>query len=42
MDAIVNAEVYKDIIACHPGLALEITQALVQKVGAKRKREDTD
>ena len=42
MDAIVNTEVYKDFIAHHPGLALEITQALVQKVGAKRKRENTD
>ena len=42
MDTIVNTEVYMEIIAHHPGLALEITQALVQKVGAKRKREDTD
>lgn len=42
MDAIVNTEVYKDLIAHHPGLTLEITQALVQKVGAKRKRENGD
>ena len=42
MDAIVNTEVYKDFIAHHPGLNLEITQALVQKVGAKRKRENAD
>ena len=42
MDAIVNTEVYKDFIAHHPGLTLEITQALVQKVGAKRKRENAD
>ena len=42
MDAIVNTEVYNDFTAHYPGLALEITQALVQKVGAKSKREDTD
>ena len=42
MDAIVNTEVYNDFTAHYPGLALEITQALVRKVGAKSKREDTD
>jgi len=44
IDAIVNTDVYKDFVAHHPVLALEITQALVQvhKLGEKRKRENND
>ena len=42
MDTIVNTDVYKDFVAHHPVLALQITQALVQKVGMKRKRENND
>ena len=38
MDTIVNTDVYKDLISRHPALTLEITKALVQKAGMKRKR----
>ena len=39
MDTIVNTDVYKDLLAHHPALTLEITKALVQNAGTKRKRE---
>ena len=39
MDTIVNSDVYKDLLAHHPALTLEITKALVQNMGSKRKRE---
>ena len=40
MDTIVNTDVYKDFIIRHPVLTLEVTKAMVQKAGIKRKRED--
>jgi len=42
LDSIVNTNVYKDFVVQHPVLALQITQALVQKVGMKRKRENNN
>ena len=39
MDTIVNTDVYKDFTSLHHHLALEITKALVQKAGMKRKRD---
>ena len=42
MDTIVNTDVYKNFIAHHPILALEITKALVQKAGMRSQRENGD
>ena len=42
MDTIVNTDVYKDFTSLHPALALEITKALVQKAGMKRKRDNNE
>ena len=42
MDTIVNTDVYKEFIPHHPALALEITKALVQKAGIKRKRDNNE
>ena len=37
MDTIVNTDVYGDFTKHHPALAVEITKALVQRAGFKRK-----
>ena len=42
MDTIVNTDVYKDFTSRHPTLAVEITKALVQKAGMKRKRDNKE
>ena len=42
MDTIVDTDVYKDFSCRHPILALEVTRALVQKTGIKRKNEITE
>ena len=42
MDTIVDTEVYGDFARHHPALAIEITKALVQKAGIKRKRDNRD
>ena len=42
MDSIVNTDVYGDFARHHPALAVEITKALVQKAGIKRKRDNRD
>ena len=38
MDTIVNTDVYKKLNVHHPSLTLEITKALVQKVGILSKK----
>ena len=42
MDTIVNTDVYQDFIFHHPVLTLEVTKALVQKAGSKKKRKRND
>ena len=42
MDTIVDTDVYKELIPRYPALALEITKALVQKAGIKRKRGNNE
>jgi len=42
MDTIVNTDVYKNFIAHHPILALEITKVLVQKAGMRSQRDNGD
>ena len=42
MDTIVKTDVYQDFIIRHPVLTLEVTKALVQKAGSKKKRKRND
>jgi len=42
MDTIVGTKVYKEFNVRHPALNLEITKALVQKAGMKRKRDNNN
>ena len=42
MDTIVDTDVYKELIPRYPALALEITKALVQKAGIKRRRGNNE
>ena len=42
MDLIVDSDVYKTLMNKYPNLALEITKALVQRAGTKRKRDENE
>ena len=42
MDLIVDSEVYMTLMTKHADLALEITKALVQKAGTKRKFDERE
>jgi len=42
MDTIINTDVYKKLNACHPAISMEITKALVQKAGMKRKKDNNN